>query len=172
MLLFLLIKLDFLVSCIKKMPHMDRGHIAYLSYILTSSLLSILGPSGRLMWLNLPPARHRCSVRPPTSEQKKMYKIDSYGKKNCTGVFSRSKLTNDVRVSHQNTPDFGFGEFFPKKINFTYSPSVQSVCLYRSVLASTAVHLYYSLYIFPGQSAIHDHTPTLEEPPSVKNAEF
>ena len=124
MLLFLLIKLDFLVSCIKKMPHMDRGHIAYLSYILTSSLLSILGPSGRLMWLNLPPARHRCSVRPPTSEQKKMYKIDSYGKKNCTGVFSRSKLTNDVRVSHQNTPDFGFGEFFPKKINFTYSPSV------------------------------------------------
>ena len=125
MLLFLLIKLDFLVSCIKKMPHMDRGHIAYLSYILTSSLLSILGPSGRLMWLNLPPARHRCSVRPPTSEQKKMYKIDSYGKKKCTGVFNRSKLTNDVRVSHQNTPDFGFGEFFPKKINFIYSPSVQ-----------------------------------------------
>ena len=107
---------------------MDRGHIAYLSYILTSSLLSILGPSGRLMWLNLPPARHRCSVRPPTSEQKIMCKIDSYGKKNCTGVFSRSKLTNDVRVSHQNTPDFGFGEFFPKKINFIYSPSVQ---LYR-----------------------------------------
>ena len=103
---------------------MDRGHIAYLSYILTSSLLSILGPSGRLMWLNLPPARHRCSVRPPTSEQKIMCKIDSYGKKNCTGVFSRSKLTNDVRVSHQNTPDFGFGEFFPKKINFTYSSSV------------------------------------------------
>ena len=46
-------------------------------------------------------------------------------KKKCTGVFSRSKLTNDVRVSHQNTPDFGFGEFFPKKNNFIYSPSVQ-----------------------------------------------
>ena len=132
MLLFLLIKLDFLVSCIKKMPHMDRGHIAYLSYILTSSLLSILGPSGRLIWLNLPPARHRCSVRPPTSEQKIMCKIDSYGKKNCTGVFSRSKLTNDVRVSHQNTPDFGFGEFFPKKINFTYSPSVPGIVLRTS----------------------------------------
>ena len=64
------------------------------------------------------------TVRPPTSEQKKMYKIDSYGKKKCTGVFNRSKLTNDVRVSHQNTPDFGFGEFFPKKNNFIYSPSV------------------------------------------------